>query len=361
MAKRKKAKKNPLIRKGKSAAKAANKQAGSSKLAKKSKAASGIGKKVQTPKEATAKDIRRKGISAIKGANSALARFIAIRYSAKAIAKYQDYGLRLRRSKRLQGQVVKIDDATYRIKGYIIRTSTDGLTPYSCTCPDFSQFSNDDRNWLGSKAGPFNPCKHMMAVRDRNRLRRGCTDPAAINYDPTALEDDGSCFYTWGWECLGGECYETEGFFGTYPTQEACLAARVKDYPPPAAGQNCIILITSNVSVTTPDGTFTQIYTEEPTLNINGLLYICQDFTGYSTETINNPGLPGDIGDRAVVVKGSYKIGAASYTDQPIAYIQKKNVLTFFPENDWTINSLVVQIVALDPDGLPIINYSCPI
>ena len=142
-------------------------------------------------RQATSGDIRRAGISALKRTNASLARFIAARYSAKAIAKYQDYAGRLRRSKRLQKLIRKINDAFYAIKGYYIYTSTDGLTPYSCTCPDFSQIG-DDRNWLGSKAGPFNPCKHMMAVRD---AKRGCTDPDATNYDRKAIIDDGTCEY----------------------------------------------------------------------------------------------------------------------------------------------------------------------
>jgi hypothetical protein len=139
-------------------------------------------------RQATRGDIRRAGISALKRANRSLARFIALRYSAKAIAKYQDYAGRLRRSKRLIKQIVKINDATFRIKGYIIRTDTAGNNPYSCTCPDFSQFSTDSRNWLGSKAGPFNPCKHMMAVRDRDKGGKWVCSDAVCTLDPNATE-----------------------------------------------------------------------------------------------------------------------------------------------------------------------------
>ena len=147
-------------------------------------------------RQATSGDIKRAGISALKRANASLARFIALRYSAKAIAKYQDYAGRLRRSKRLIKQIVEIDDATFRIKGYIIKTDTAGNNPYSCTCPDFSQFSTDSRNWLGSKAGPFNPCKHMMAVRDRDKGNK--------------------------WTCINGIC--TKSPTGIYNSKAECEA-----------------------------------------------------------------------------------------------------------------------------------------
>lgn len=183
-------------------------------------AAIGLGKKAQAPRKASIKDIRRKGITLFKRANSALARFIALRYSAKAIAKYQDYGLRLRRSKRLRGQVVEIDAATYRIKGYIIRTDTAGNNPYSCTCPDFSQFTNDDRNWLGSKAGPFNPCKHMMAVRDRaiggKWICSGgvCTrDPLATTGFNTKAECEASRNIS---PVIGGQCQTLYNVFASW-------------------------------------------------------------------------------------------------------------------------------------------------
>jgi hypothetical protein len=169
------------------------------KTKKAAKSAVGLGKAPKRTRQATRGDIFRKGISNLKKANAALARFIALRYSPKAIAKYQDYAGRLRRSKRLIKQIVEIDDATFRIKGYIIRTDTAGNNPYSCTCPDFSQFSTDNRDWLRSKAGPFNPCKHMMAVRDRQKGK---------------------------WVCSGGVCtlnpLATEG----YATRALCNASR---------------------------------------------------------------------------------------------------------------------------------------
>jgi len=57
-----------------------------------------------------------------------------------------------------------IDETTWTVNGYIIKVSGDKAI--SCTCPDFTQIEGG-RNWKGSNAGPFNPCKHMMAERGR--------------------------------------------------------------------------------------------------------------------------------------------------------------------------------------------------
>ena len=192
MAKPKKVKKNPTVNKGISAAKQGVKKRGSNKVIKKGieslkKIREPFAKKIKRTREATKGDILRKGISNLKASNAALARFIAARYSAKAIAKYQDYAGRLKRSIRLRKQIVEIDTVTYRIKSYIIKTSADGKTPYSCTCPDFSQFSSEDRSWLGSKAGPFNPCKHMMAVRDRQKGGKWVCSSGVCTLDPLAV------------------------------------------------------------------------------------------------------------------------------------------------------------------------------
>jgi len=145
----------------------------------------------------------RKGKSLIRGGSAAIARFIALRYSPKSIAKYNDYAGRLRRSKRLIKQIVEIDANTFRIKKHIVKTSTDGLTPYSCTCPDFSQFSDDARTWLGSKAGPFNPCKHMMAVRDRNKGGRWVCSGGVCVLDPLEVAPNG---YATQAECEESVC-----------------------------------------------------------------------------------------------------------------------------------------------------------
>jgi hypothetical protein len=167
----------------------------------------GIGARTRrrrAPREATAKDIRRAGVRSLRGGNKRFARFINARYGAKAIAKYNDYAGRLRRSIRLRRQVVEIDANTFRVRKYIVRTDTNGENPYSCTCPDFSQFTSEEsRDWFGSNAGPFNPCKHMMAVRDRDRGGK--------------------------WLCLNGVCTldpnATEGFF----TKAECEASRYVD------------------------------------------------------------------------------------------------------------------------------------
>ena len=185
----------------------------------------GIGARTRrrrAPREATSKDIRRAGIRGLRGGNKRFARFINARYGAKAIAKYNDYAGRLRRSKRLIKQIVQIDANTFRIRRHIIKTDTAGNNPYSCTCPDFSQFSSEEsRDWFGSKAGPFNPCKHMMAVRDRNKNANGkwvCSN-GVCTLDPNATEG-----YTTKAECEskirrpfdGGQCTDVLYFFTMY-------------------------------------------------------------------------------------------------------------------------------------------------
>lgn len=157
---------------------------------RKSRAALGFGKRTTNRNRgpASIRDIKRAGRTSARRGNRALARFINARYGAKAIAKYNDYAGRLRRSKRLIAQIVKIDDNTFRIRRHIVKTDTAGNNPYSCTCPDFSQFSSEEsRDWLGSAAGPFNPCKHMMAVRDRKKGQWVCQD-GVCTLDPNATE-----------------------------------------------------------------------------------------------------------------------------------------------------------------------------
>ena len=181
-------------------------------LKKRTRSVLGIGASKRREYRGLQGAITNKGKSAIRGGSAALAAFIAARYSPKAIAKYQDYAGRLRRSKRLIKQIVKIDDATYRIKRYIIKTDTAGNNPYSCTCPDFSQFSIDARNWLGSTAGPFNPCKHMMAVRDRDKGDKWacsngiCSKSPSGGYDTKAECEKAVRLSNFkGGQCAGGE------------------------------------------------------------------------------------------------------------------------------------------------------------
>lgn len=179
----------------------------------------GVGTRKRKP---TKSAIARAGIRAIKGGSAALARFIAARYGAKAIAKYNDYAGRLRRSKRLIKQIVQIDANTFRIRRHIIKTDTAGNNPYSCTCPDFSQFSSEEsRDWFGSKAGPFNPCKHMMAVRDRNKNANG------------------------KWVCSGGVCTFSAGATSGYDTKALC-EAQVR---PPFRGGQCNVSYSAGLSV----------------------------------------------------------------------------------------------------------------
>ena len=164
----------------------------------------GIGAKVKNPRAARQSDIRRAGRTALSRGNRRFARFVAARYGARAIAKYNDYAGRLRRSIRLRKQVVEIDANTFRVRKHIVKTDTNGENPYSCTCPDFSQFSSEEsRDWFSSKAGPFNPCKHMMAVRDRDRGGK--------------------------WLCLNGVCTLDRNAVIGFDTKAECEASRYVD------------------------------------------------------------------------------------------------------------------------------------
>lgn len=78
-----------------------------------------------------------------------------------ATEKYTSYARRLERSKNLRAS--KINSTTYSVGRYTVKATVDGKA-ISCNCPDFTQIDGS-RNWLGSNAGPFNPCKHMMTKR----------------------------------------------------------------------------------------------------------------------------------------------------------------------------------------------------
>ena len=211
---------------------------------------------------ATKGDIRRAGISSLKRGSKSLAAFIAARYSAEAIAKYQDYAGRLRRSIRLRRQVVEIDANTFRIKGYIIKTDTAGIVPYSCTCPDFSQFSADDRNWLGSKAGPFNPCKHMMAVRNRAKSGK--------------------------YSCSGGVCSLDPN--GTYLSKAACEAALINTE---LTGGQCPVRYNINYSTSYRIGTSGDITNSDTLLTTGPLTLITRIVSGQEQRILGSQGFFG--------------------------------------------------------------------
>jgi hypothetical protein len=165
------------------------------------KAILGVGsRKRVTPKSATV----RAGIRSLRGGSKAFATFVSLRYSPQAIARYNDYGRRLAKSRRLIKRIVVINTATYRIGKHVIFTDTAGNNPYSCTCPDFSQFSSErGADWKSSKAGPFNPCKHMMAVRDRFKDGRWVCSGGVCVLDPLAIAPDG---YATQAECEASVC-----------------------------------------------------------------------------------------------------------------------------------------------------------
>ena len=85
-----------------------------------------------------------------------------------ATERYTSYARRLERSRKLKAS--RTSPTTFTCNGYTIKvTAGSDPKPLSCTCPDFTQIEGS-RNWLGSKAGPFNPCKHMLAVEELTGL-----------------------------------------------------------------------------------------------------------------------------------------------------------------------------------------------
>lgn len=78
-----------------------------------------------------------------------------------ATERYNSYARRYERSRSLK--TFAISDTEYSVNGYTVKVI--GGKAISCNCPDFTQ-EEGERNWKGSNAGPFSPCKHMMA--DRN-------------------------------------------------------------------------------------------------------------------------------------------------------------------------------------------------
>ena len=78
-----------------------------------------------------------------------------------ATEKYTSYARRYERSRKLKA--FAISETEYNVNGYTVKVIGDKAI--SCNCPDFTQVEGE-RNWEGSNAGPFSPCKHMMA--DRN-------------------------------------------------------------------------------------------------------------------------------------------------------------------------------------------------
>lgn len=77
-----------------------------------------------------------------------------------ATENYNSYARRIERSKKYRPSRIKSD--LWNVNGRRVITNPDS-TPIRCTCPDNTQIDGG-RNWLGSNAGPFNPCKHMLAL-----------------------------------------------------------------------------------------------------------------------------------------------------------------------------------------------------
>lgn len=86
-----------------------------------------------------------------------------------ATEKYTSYARRLERSRKLIA--TQTSPTKWQVNSYTVTTTTDAIA-ISCNCPDFTQIDMA-RNWIGSKAGPFNPCKHMMAITKFNVIMVG--------------------------------------------------------------------------------------------------------------------------------------------------------------------------------------------
>lgn len=95
-----------------------------------------------------------------------------------ATEKYNSYARRLERSKKLRPS--QISPTLYAVSRWLVNTTTSG-DPISCNCPDFTQVEGA-RNWQGSNAGPFNPCKHMMAIK----IKWKCANGVCLQ-DPTGI------------------------------------------------------------------------------------------------------------------------------------------------------------------------------
>lgn len=57
----------------------------------------------------------------------------------------------------------------------------------------------------------------------------GCTDPTALNYDPSATIDDGSCI-SQTWDCISGNCVGVNTGLGQYSDITTCQANCVSPY-----------------------------------------------------------------------------------------------------------------------------------
>jgi len=272
---------------------------------RKSKSALGFGKRTRPPRKATAADIRRAGTSSLRRGTKSLAAFIAARYSPEAIAKYNDYAGRLRRSIRLRRQVVEINANTFRVRKHIVQTDTKGNNPYSCTCPDFSQFSEDARTWLGSQAGPFNPCKHMMAVRDRDK-------------DPKEGR----------WFCANNNCYldpdavETDG---GYATKAICDSNRRLFSDIPFTGAQCNFIYLVSYTFTFTNKVTLDISYGGDTLELLGPLYGVRASDGQvqygysqSDESVSPPYITRATGVKFGANPNDFIVEVTSFTFEPV-------------------------------------------
>ena len=147
----------------------------------------------------------------------------------------------------LDGNSVKLIDYAYNRKpGEEILAGQTHAT-YGCTDPlalNFNPFALDDDGSCSYLSGCTDPVAlnyNPEAIEDDGSCSylSGCTDPVALNYNPEAIEDDGSCDYVMGCtdaEALNhdpeaqqddGSCYFEDDILG-------CTASSALNYNPAA-------------------------------------------------------------------------------------------------------------------------------
>jgi hypothetical protein len=99
-----------------------------------------------------------------------------------ATEEYTSYARRLERSKSLRPN--QIDETHWSVNGWVVTGNKSGVAT-SCNCPDFTQIDLK-KNWIGSSAGPFNPCKHMLAIKGKKytlqNIRINCSGCAPLDF-----------------------------------------------------------------------------------------------------------------------------------------------------------------------------------
>lgn len=84
---------------------------------------------------------------------------------------------------------------SYSVGSWQVEVSGCPINNMTCTCPDFTQVDGG-RNWVGSNAGPFDPCKHIMAVKRVLQATSiggyNCNPPIVLEEVPAIVWDYGA-------------------------------------------------------------------------------------------------------------------------------------------------------------------------